>query len=177
VVGESHYDEPDCEPCGPEATRQVVADYLAGTPVPFLDYLHKVSCGHRLALSREEFWQRVAFANFIQRAMETAAHRPTDKDWQDGLAPFWQTLDELQPDLVFMFTSAWRVLPSLAPGGIAERTGPVGEDGSWLWRYGRADHDVLIARFNHQRARGNPSVSVWQAWADHCWRALEMRHG
>jgi hypothetical protein len=155
----------------------VVADYLAGTPVAFLDYVHKVSCGHRLGLSRDEFWARVAFANFIQRAMETAAHRPTDKDWQDGLAPFWQTLDELQPDLVFMFTSAWSALPSLAPGGIAERTGPVGEDGSWLWRYGRADHDVLIARFNHQRARGNPSVSVWQAWADHCWRALEMRHG
>lgn len=173
LIGESHYNEPGSDPCGPEATREVVASYLAGTHVPFLDYLYQASCGHRLDLSREEFWSRVAFANFIQQAMETVAHRPTDLEWQSGIAPLWQTVNELKPDLVFMFTSAWsNWLPSLAPGGVAERTGPLDDGPTWLWRYGLADRDVLIARFNHPSARHNPAIAIWRAWADHCWGRL-----
>lgn len=178
LIGESHYNEPGCEPCGPDATREVVASYLAGADTPFFDYMFRASSGHGIAFTRDEFWQRVAFANFIQRPMETASHRPTTEDWEAGLAPFWDTVEEYKPDLVFMFTSAWsRWLPNLAPNGDATRTGPVGDDDTWLWRYGLADRDVLIARFYHRSARPNPSVSVWKAWADHCWQALETSHG
>lgn len=178
LIGESHYNELDCEPCGPNATREVVASYLSGTDIPFFDYMFRASCGHCRLYNRDEFWRRVAFANFIQRPMETPSHRPTSNDWKAGVAPFWDTVEEFKPDLVFMFTSAWsHWLPSLAPTGVAARTGPVGEDDTWLWKYGLADRDVLIARFYHRSARPNPSIAVWKAWADHCWHARESQLG
>jgi hypothetical protein len=178
LIGESHYNEADCEPCGPEATCEVVISQISGTPIPFFDYMFRSSCGHGRSFTRDEFWQSVAFANFIQQPMETPTHRPTADNWEAGIAPFWETIAELKPDLVFMFTSAWsHWLPSLAPDGDPARTGPVGDDDTWLWRYGLADHDVLIARFYHRSARPNPSVSVWRAWADYCWNALEDQNG
>lgn len=178
LIGESHYNEPGCERCGPGATGEVVQAHLAGVAIPFLDYMLKASCGHDHTFTREAFWKRVAFANFIQKPMESLSHRPTPEEWQAGVTPFWQTVAELRPDLVFMFTSAWsHWLPSLAPGGDPARTGPVGDDDTWLWRYGLADGDVLIARFYHRSARPNPSMAVWRAWADHCWRALEKVYG
>jgi len=178
LIGESHYNGPDYEPCGPEATCDAIKSYLGGTSIPFFDYVHKASCGHLHNVTREDFWKRVAFANFIQRPMDTASHRPTDDDWREGTEVFWDTLSKLKPDLVFMFTSAWsNCLPDLAPGGVAVRTGPVGEGDTWLWRYGFSDHDVLIARFYHRSARPNPSIAVWKAWADHCWQAGDALHG
>lgn len=177
IIGESHYNEPGCEDCGEQATRQIVESYLAGTPVAFFDDVARAASGHRLTITRDGFWHSVAFANFVQRPMITASHRPADDDWAGGIAPFWQTVGELKPDLVFMFTSAWsHWLPSLAPGGDPERTGPIGEEPTWLWRYGLRGHDVLIARFNHPSARSNPPRAVWKAWADFCWNALENRY-
>jgi len=176
VVGESHYNEPDCEPCGPNATREVVESYLAGTKIPLYDYIFRASIGHQKSFTRDEFWQRVAFVNFIQCPMKTLSDRPTPDDWKAGIAPFWDTVAELKPDLVFMFTAAWSHLPSLAPNGVATKTGPVGADDTWLWRYGLAERDVLIARFYHRSARANPSIAVWKAWADHCWLARESQH-
>jgi hypothetical protein len=178
IIGESHYNEPGCEDCGEQATREIVARYLAGTSIRFFDDVASAASGHRLALARHVFWRSVAFANFVQRPMATASHRPTDDDWAASIAPFWQTVGELKPDLVFMFTSAWsNWLPSLAPGGDPERTGPVGNDPTWLWRYGLADRNVLIARFNHPSARSNPPRAVWKAWADYCWQVLEQTNG
>ena len=176
LIGESHYNEPGCEPCGPEATRQTVESYLTETPIPFFDYVRDATCGHVRRFANHDFWDRVAFANFIQRPMPTVSHRPVPADWSAGITPFWETIKELKPHLVFMFTSAWGSLPNLAPDGVAERTGPVGDSDTWLWRYGFADHDVLIARFYHRSARPNPSIAVWKAWADHCWNALESQN-
>lgn len=178
IIGESHYNEPGCEECGEQATREIVASYLAGASIRFFDEVASVASGHCRALDRNEFWRRVAFANFVQRPMATASHRPTDDDWAHSIAPFWQTVEELKPDLVFMFTSAWsNWLPSLAPGGDPGRTGPIGHEPTWIWRYGLADRDVLIARFNHPSARSNPPRSVWKAWADYCWHSLEHANG
>ncbi len=178
IIGESHYNEPGCEECGEQATREVVASYLNGTPAKFFDYVESAASGNRLALARNEFWQKVAFANFVQRPMATASHRPTDDHWRDGIEPFWQTVTELKPDLVFMFTSAWsNWLPSLAPGGDPERTGPIGNDPTWIWSYALGDRDVLIARFNHPSARSSPPRAVWKAWADYCWQILEQGNG
>lgn len=172
LIGESHYNDSDT-PCGPEATREVVESYLGGQTIPFFDYLFDVSRGNRWSIGAAEFWQNVAFANFIQDPMETIAHRPTQTDIEKGIPAFWETVYELAPEIVFMFTSAWNALPEVAPNGFAERTGGIGGPRSWLWRYALADRDVLIARFNHPSARSNPARTVWKAWADHCWNALE----
>ncbi len=172
LIGESHYNDSD-ESCGPDATREVIARYLAGQKTEFLDYLTDVAPGNKRTVVPHEFWSSVAFANFVQRPMETVKHRPNQDDIDLGMSAFWGTVESLRPDIVFMFTSAWKALPSIAPGGITEGTGGVGGPLSWLWRYAFPDRNILIARFNHPSARHNPAQVIWKAWADHCWDELE----
>lgn len=176
LVGESHYNDSEV-PCGPSATNGVVESYLGGQTVPFFDYLSDVSCGHQRIVHSDAFWQGVAFANFVQRPMETPTHRPTQADIDAGIPVFWDTVEELAPDMIFMFTAAWNALPKVAPEGREQGTGGVGGRNSWLWRYVLADRAVLIARFNHPSARSNPPRAVWKAWADHCWHSLEHANG
>jgi len=172
LIGESHYNDSDA-PCESGATREVVDSFLSGQAIPFFDYLAEAAQGNRWAMTKDEFWHSVAFANFVQRPMESVSHRPTHSDFEAGAPAFWDTLARLAPDIVFMFTSAWNVLPEVAPGGMPEGTGGVGGPKSWLWRYAFAERAIYVARFNHPSARSNPSRAVWKAWADHCWHVLE----
>ena len=69
------------------------------------------------ASDRAEFWEHVAFYNFVQSLVgDRSRLRPTAKMWTDATAPFLDTVAELQPHLVvalgFKLRDYLPVLPS-----------------------------------------------------------------
>src|SRR4051812_25845872 len=84
ILGESHYGGDGCH--YPEFTREVIRDMaLVKGHLPFFSRVQRLIVGGRGGFSlpeREDFWQRVAFCNFIQTALEQQGHRPTYEMWQ-----------------------------------------------------------------------------------------------
>lgn len=62
--------------------------------------------------SRIEFWSSVAYCNFLQLILKEAREVPPADAWQQGVEPFKQTLDELRPDCVVIFSKRlWSYVP------------------------------------------------------------------
>ncbi len=175
IIGESHYEEEGCPPCTDETTQKVITDHIECGNVPYLSYIEGIAGGTRASRAREEFWSCVAFANFIQAPMATPATRPTKEEVKGSLEPTLQTIAELRPDVIFVFSRlAYNELPYLMPGGDAERSVKL-TDGKWVWRYAQTDgHMIHAACFSHRSAHANPPVEVWQAWADRVWDIIEQ---
>ena len=61
----------------------------------------------------KEFWNRYAFYNFVQGAIESSKHRPTSRQFEDSVLPFCEVLNELKPNLVVILGIAtWNNLPN-----------------------------------------------------------------
>ncbi len=67
-----------------------VAKILSGQPYQWLD-----------DGKSQEFWNRVAFYNFIQTSVGTEPRmRPTEQMWRNSEIPFNSVLSDLQPDII-----------------------------------------------------------------------------
>lgn len=118
ILGESHYGGSGCEYSA--FTTEVIRDMaLEKGRLAFFSRVQRLLIGGRGGFSeteRSDFWQRVAFYNFIQSALECPRDRPTYAMWQAGREPLLQTLRELAPRVVIVLgLELDRNLPALPP--------------------------------------------------------------
>ena len=66
-------------------------------------------------MDKSEFWERVAFYNYVQTFSSAARVRPSPEAWGDHVAveAFQEVLDVLEPDRILVLgKDLWRSLPS-----------------------------------------------------------------
>ena len=69
--------------------------------------------------ARQDFWERVAFYNYIQWWLSAARSRPSEQNWIDALAPFLDVLAELRPDVLLVLGNELASrLPKIFPSEI-----------------------------------------------------------
>lgn len=97
ILGESHY-EKESDGWGCELTKAVVQDYLEGGVHPFFTKVFHTVLGRNTAVKRSQFFDSIAFCNYVQRSVGEAHHvRPIDEMWDEAAAPFRATLECLRP--------------------------------------------------------------------------------
>ncbi len=99
VLGESHYGPPTCEVS--HYTSELVQLWGQQKRHRFYSSVQRLVVGGRGWLSdaeRRNFWDRVAFYNYVQSLVgERPRDRPTPEMWLAACEPLLQTLAELKP--------------------------------------------------------------------------------
>jgi hypothetical protein len=116
ILGESHYGFPG--EMRPTFTADVVRALGQQHRFRFFTVIQRLVTGGSGWLSnddRSEFWERVAFYNYIQSFPGTRPRwRPTPEMWLAAREPFLQTLSELSPQLLLVLgLELHRNLPEL----------------------------------------------------------------
>lgn len=117
ILGESHYGGKVCH--YPSYTIEVIKSMaLVKGSLPFFSRIQRLVTGGRGGFTnaeRENFWNRVAFYNFIQTSLDKQGLRPTYEMWQAGTEPYLQTLQELSPNIILVLGAELnRHLPSIS---------------------------------------------------------------
>jgi hypothetical protein len=107
ILGESHYD------IEKSAHSKATTDIIAGLAIKdgrnrFSNKILRLVTGENgfhSEAQRADFWQRVAFCNYIQVPLPGPRIRPTREMWAAGRTPFLETLKELAPDMLLVLGS------------------------------------------------------------------------
>ena len=172
VVGDSHYSDDEKEASDPSLTCRIVDQAREEAGWRFFEHIRRTACGVEKPLSQNQFWQSVAFVNLVQDALMTSSSLPSAEQIERGWRALRETVAELSPDLMFVFSArAWD------HDGPASRS--IETDGNAFVSYGqlygigcfpRAGRKPLwSARFNHPRQPGC-EASVWRVWAEKAWQ-------
>lgn len=137
ILGESHYDESYAQ--GDRLTEFVVRGHVErrGKQYAFWTKIGRTFVGPSYGdpPSRRAFWDSVAFYNYVQGFVGTAARqRPTPQHFRSSWTPFQSVLAELQPDVVValgfgLWAAMEPLLPPRRPLGFAL---PGGRDGHYV---------------------------------------------
>jgi hypothetical protein len=105
VLGESHYETPGEEV--PHYTQNVVRDWAQDKRLAFFTKiavlaLNKDSARALAAHERREFWDHVAFYNYIQTFVPKTRQRPTEQQWIEATPHFHEVLQDLQPEFILI---------------------------------------------------------------------------
>lgn len=119
ILGESHYGENGTE--HPDFTRDVVKSLGQENRHRFFTTTAKVVLGmgssHISDTKRADFWDRVAFANYIQTFVAEDADsrkRPTEEMWKEARKALPTTIEKTNPDaIVVLGLEVERHLPEL----------------------------------------------------------------
>lgn len=120
-LGESHYGE--TSDIYPEYTSDIVRKYGQNERAAFFTKVAKLILGYGKEewisdSDRAEAWEKVAFYNYIQSILPKERERPTPEMWEQAPPYFFQTLDELKPQVVVVLgLELMRNIPP-APEGI-----------------------------------------------------------
>ncbi len=110
LLGESHY---GAGANTPDMTNLYIKGYLASPRnIRFFDGIERLVTGGPLQFSqREQFWQSVAFCNFLQEALpDNKAPKPA-RLWLAARDPFVHVLHEFKPErLLILGTATWNSL-------------------------------------------------------------------
>lgn len=104
ILGESHYGEPGTEKS--VLTSEVVKEWAQQKRFRFFTVTQKLVSGLESNSwvsneQRKEFWELVAFYNFIQTFPGSEPrYRPTQKMWSEAASPFLSTLEDLSPHVL-----------------------------------------------------------------------------
>lgn len=119
ILGESHYGDADTERSS--FTTEIVREWGQEKRLRFFTMIQKLLLGHGPGWisdeARAEFWEQVAFYNFVQAFVGTEPRtRPTREMWDAARMPFLATLAELQPQvLVVLGLELATNLPQVPP--------------------------------------------------------------
>lgn len=103
ILGESHYGTP---PERSGFTSAIINKYGQTKRSRFFSTTQRLvsldkNRGHIPSSERREFWDKVAFYNFVQEFVGTTSRlRPSQSQWERGAEPFIQTVTELAPQLI-----------------------------------------------------------------------------
>lgn len=104
ILGEAHYGTGDTYSTYTSVVIREMA--LQKSRLPIFSRIQNLVLGSRGGFSpaeREDFWQRVAFYNFIQSYPgPTARRRPTPAMWLDAREALLHTLHELAPQMMLV---------------------------------------------------------------------------
>ena len=107
ILGESHYGVPEDEDA--DFTIGVIRKLAQDQRFRFFTVTQKLisgQAGYVTNEERREFWEHVAFYNFIQEFPGPSAKiRPTEQMWTDACEPYLSTVHELDPHLVIALGS------------------------------------------------------------------------
>lgn len=107
ILGESNYTTP--ENFGPDLVNGCVRNDI-GDDIPrepkfarFSTKIRHVIFGSDTKIDREEFWNNVAFYNFVQdRVSDKSKVSPTDQMWLDSVEPFAEVIVKLMPERILV---------------------------------------------------------------------------
>ena len=162
ALGESHYCDKSLD-ATEDITQKVIADLFdpqseheayKNTYTKFAEALLG-----RNALTfedKERFWNSIAFYNYVQVPMAGARVAPSQKDFRDSEAAFFDVLETLRPDIVIVWGS--RLYNNLPQGGLQgdDLRAP---DGHWVetWRYFLKDgKEVKVVPIMHPSSSFSP---------------------
>lgn len=99
ILGESHYGEEDAT-----LTRTLTQDYCSSKMShPYWTNIMQVVTGrHHSELDRNDFWQTVAFYNYVQSALDEPGDAPTDEMWSSACLPFNEVFSAIKPDRILV---------------------------------------------------------------------------
>ena len=122
ILGESHYHSCDDDPACAQVSNRHHRHQTATCDVVqyWKTHPHRSPVSYRVPavfdMPKEEFWNRVAFYNFLQSFAGTGARmRPKREQWQSVQShrAFQSVLDELLPDRILVLgKETWAHLPS-----------------------------------------------------------------
>ena len=96
ILGVSHYGGP--EKNYRSLTEEVIKDLWRGYRQRYFTGVQKAVLGPSKEVGAKDFWQSVAFYNFIQRLVgEKPRDPPTSHMWEEAAAPFRKILNRLEP--------------------------------------------------------------------------------
>ena len=162
VLGESHYCDKSSD-ATEDITRKVIADLFdpqsgheayKNTYTKFAEALLGRNC---LSFEyKERFWNSIAFYNYVQVPMTGARVAPSQKDFKESEAAFFDVLETLRPDIVIVWGS--RLYNNLPQGGLQgdDLRAP---DGHWVetWRYFLKDgKEVKVVPIMHPSSSFSP---------------------
>ena len=119
ILGESHYGDEGTH--NPDFTKEVVKEWGQEKRNRFFTVVQKLVLGQGAGPvsdeQRSDFWEHVAFYNFVQSLVGTGPReRPTQEMWAAAKAPFLSTVSELKPQVLvvlgFELADNLPVLPS-----------------------------------------------------------------
>ena len=114
ILGESSYGP--AESAYRESTVDDVLNLAQSARNPFFTKVYKLVSGlESQNADRTEFWERVAFYNFIQSLVGNGPReRPTDAMWLAAREPFLETLSDLRPQVIIALGyTLHRFLPAI----------------------------------------------------------------
>jgi hypothetical protein len=194
VLGESHYHSCDTpgDSCNGLSSEEQDARHqrLTMSEVEWWkDHPHSTPLSTAIPklfeMNKSEFWERVAFYNYVQTFSSAARVRPSTEAWGDDIAveSFQEVLDALEPDRILVLgKDLWRSLPSdeklLACRPRAEEDLPLLEkignhnavDQIAYWYGSRSGHFALAmpifhpASWGFRAAEWIPEVHKWMSF-------------
>ena len=121
---------------------------------------------HKTEIDRVDFWQSVAFYNFIQEFVAGPRMHPVPEAWRSARPAFEAVLEALRPQaLLILGARLWNNLPNSELESLhSEREGPqlrAGELSGKSWLYLLPDSSkVLAAGIHHPSSVG----FSWERW-------------
>ena len=163
ILGESHYGGPEKD--RRSLTREVIEDQWSGCPYRYFTGVRKAILGPSQEVDVQDFWQSVAFWNFIQGLVENPGNRPTQHMWEEARDCFRETLNRLGPThMIVTGFRLWDHLPGdkdfwfdapgdevatirkLVPNEFRNRDH---ERRGWLGRYRHGSGKCLVVKIQH----------------------------
>lgn len=123
VLGKRHYADHLCDE---NYTTELVKDFL-NPDVKRERWMNTYAkFGNTVegrTLSQEErvkFWNSILFYNYAQKLFDAPYTKPTDEQHAFAQAPFWEILEEYQPDGLLVWGPELRdeLPPCIQPGGV-----------------------------------------------------------
>ena len=143
--------------------------YLEGEHYPVYDAFTHSILHQRTHLGpqvREELWEHLAFYNFIQHYLPDAVEDFSYERWKDrlmeDLPAFAQVLEELRPDVLFVWTEALRRLLEEYPGALGAAT--LGQ--AVPWKMDSLEVWLFNVRWDNVSGRKDVAASVKVADGD-----------
>lgn len=172
LLGESHYVG---ERTGPNLTRELTREYRDGVwRHRYWTGLMQVVKGQPAAeIDRVAFWNRVAFYNYVQTALDDSGIAPSREAFRASDDTFFRVLDELRPNAM----AAIRQQPIPGSGsttaGCTDRPRRTAGPG----RFARGSHTPhgFIGGIGHHGLRACASWRSSMLWVRVRWRMF--RHG
>ncbi|WP_051305013.1 hypothetical protein [Chitinilyticum litopenaei] len=113
ILGESHYGNLDAA-C--DFTQEVTENYVNGSVQHrFWTVVARTLGGRGLSIQAcQQFWQEVAFYNYIQRIVGSSARmRPDAESWQDSAEAFHEVIKQLAPThMLVLGKTLWQNMPA-----------------------------------------------------------------
>ena len=163
VLGESHYCESPDE-FVPEITINIIKDLLdpnseheayKNTYTKFAKAYSGIF-GKLEESDKVRIWHSLAFYNYVQFPITGPRTAPTEQEFRDSEAAFWDVLEYLQPDLIIVWGQ--RLYNHLPDSGHQGPDVPAGDGKSVeTWEYTLLNgHTVRVLPINHPSSGFNP---------------------